>query len=350
MRIVVTGATGNVGTSVVAALAADPRVREIVGIARRPPRLESPRTTWVAADVVTAPLAELFRGADAVVHLAWLIQPSRDEAVTHAVNVEGSRRVFDAAAEAGAGALVYASSVGAYSPGPDRRVDESWPTEGTPSSFYGRHKAATERMLDALEGAHPELRVVRLRPALCFKREAASGIRRLFAGPLLPSALVRPELVPILPLPAGLRVQAVHSDDVADAYRLAAIEDRARGAYNVAAEPVLDAAELGRTLDARPVELPVGVVRAAASLSWRARLQPTPPGWLDMGMGVPLMDSGRIQRELGWAPRRRANEALLELIEGLHDRAGAPTPPLEPGAGGPLRVREVLKTRVGGRT
>src|SRR5688500_14006645 len=53
MRIVVTGATGNVGTSVVAALAADPRVTEIVGLARRRPRLQSPRTTWVEADVVS---------------------------------------------------------------------------------------------------------------------------------------------------------------------------------------------------------------------------------------------------------------------------------------------------------
>jgi UDP-glucose 4-epimerase len=349
MRIVVTGATGNVGTSLVAALAGDERVREIVGIARRLPRLERPRTAWIAADVVDAPLAELFRGADAVIHLAWLIQPSRDETVTHAVNVDGSRRVFDAAAAAGVGALVYASSIGAYSPAPDDRVvDETWPTGGTPSSFYGRHKAATERTLDAVEAAHPELRVVRLRPALCFKREAASGVRRLFAGPLLPSPLMRPDLIPVLPLPAGLRVQAVHSDDVADAYRLAAIDARARGAYNVAADPILDAAELGRALDARPIAVPIPVVRAAASLTWRARLQPTPPGWLDMGMGAPLMDSGRIRRELGWTPQHTADAALLELLSGLHDHAGAETPPLEPDTGGPLRFREFVSSRVGG--
>ncbi len=344
MRIVVTGATGNVGTSVVAALAADARVTEIVGSARRRPELSSPRTTWVAADVVTAPLAELFAGAGAVIHLAWLIQPSRDESVTRSVNVDGSRRVFEAAAAAGVPTLVYASSVGAYSAGPsDRAVDESWPTEGTPSSFYARHKAATERALDAVEAAHPALRVVRLRPALIFKRAAASGIRRLFAGPLLPSPLVRPGLIPVLPLPDGLVVQAVHADDVAEAYRLAALDERARGAYNVAAEPVLDAAALGRALGARPVAVPVRAVRAAADLSWRARLQPTPPGWLDMGMAVPLMDAGRIRRELGWAPRKRADEALLELLAGLRDRAGLATPPLAPDTGGPARVREFLK-------
>jgi UDP-glucose 4-epimerase len=349
MRIVVTGATGNVGTSVVAALAADPRVTEIVGLARRRPRLESPRTTWVEADIVSAPLGDLFAGADAVIHLAWLIQPSRDEAKLEAVNVTGTQRVFDAAAAAGVGALVYASSVGAYSKGPDdRAVDESWPTNGTPSSFYARHKAAAERALDALEAAHPELRVVRLRPALIFKREAASGIRRLFAGPLLPSPLVRPSLIPLLPLPAGLRVQGVHSADVAEAYRLAATDERARGAYNVAADPVLDAGTLGRALDARPVRVPVGAVRAAADLTWRLRLQPTPAGWLDMGMSVPIMDSGRIRRELGWTPRHSADDALLELLEGLRECAGVPTPPLEPRAGGPLRWRE-FATGVGGR-
>ena len=344
MRIVVTGATGNVGTSVVAALAADERVTEIVGIARRLPQLQPPRTTWVAADVVTAGLAELFRGADAVIHLAWLIQPSRDEAVTRAVNVEGSHRVFEAAAAAGVGALVHASSIGAYSPAPDDRVvDESWPTGGTPTSFYGRHKAAAERLLDGIEAAHPDLRVVRLRPALCFKRDAASGIRRLFAGPLLPSRLVRPDLIPVLPLPKGLRLQAVHSDDAGDAYRRAALDERARGAYNVAADPVLDAAQLGRTLGARPVELPVRAVRVAADLSWRARLQPTPAGWLDMGMGVPLMDTRRIRDELGWAPRVDADAALLELIAGIRESAGVPTPPLAPETGGPARVRELLK-------
>jgi UDP-glucose 4-epimerase len=349
VRVVVTGATGNVGTSVVAALAADARVTEIVGLARRRPQLQSPRTTWVEADIVSAPLTDLFAGADAVVHLAWLIQPSRDAAQLEAVNVAGTQRVFDAAAAAGAKALVHASSIGAYSQGPDdRAVDESWPTGGTPSSFYARHKAAAERALDEVEAAHPELRVVWLRPGLIFKREAASEIRRLFIGPLLPSPLVRPSLLPLLPLPAGLRLQAVHGDDVGEAYRLAVTDERARGAYNVAADPVLDAATLGRTLDARPVRIPARALRAAASLTWRLRLQPTPPGWLDMGMAVPVMDSGRIRRELGWSPRRSAEEALLELLDGLRANAGAQTPPLEPRAGGPLRWRE-FATGVGGR-
>ncbi|HSD82171.1 MAG TPA: NAD-dependent epimerase/dehydratase family protein [Solirubrobacteraceae bacterium] len=343
MRIAVTGATGNAGSALLRALADEPRVREVVGIARRRPAWEVAKTTWATADVSRDDLSALLRGADAVVHLAWLIQPSRDEAVTRATNVDGSRRVFDAAVRAGVPAIVHASSVGAYSPGPkDRAVDERHPTTGIPTSFYARHKAAVERLLDALEREHPRARVVRLRPGLIFQRDAASGIRRLFAGPLLPSRLVRDRFVPVVPSTPRLRFQAVHADDVADAYRRVLLDDGARGAFNVAAEPVLDGPELGRLLGARPVRVPERALRLAAALTWRARLQPSPEGWIDLALGVPLMDCSRARGELGWSPRRTAGDALLELLGGLRDSAGLPTPPLDPSAGGPLRVRELL--------
>jgi UDP-glucose 4-epimerase len=348
MRVVVLGASGNVGTSVLRSLAADDRVDEIVGVARRLPGIEVPKTAWAAADIARDELTSLFRGADAVVHLAWLIQPSRDESVTERTNVHGTQRVLDAVAAAHVPALVYASSVGAYAYGPkDRRVDESWSTAGIPTSFYSRHKARTERQLDAFESARPDVRVVRLRPGLIFRRDAASGIRRLFAGPFLPSPLLRSELIPLVPDLPRLRFQAVHSLDVAEAYRLAVVDEAARGAFNVAAEPILDPAELGRLLGARPVRMPVTAVRALTTATWKLRLQPTPPGWLDMALGVPLMDTTRARTELGWEPVRSSGEALLELIGGMRDRTGTDTPPLDPSTGGPGRVREVI-TGIGG--
>jgi UDP-glucose 4-epimerase len=354
MRIVVTGATGNVGTSVIEALARDERVEEIVGIARRMPAWRAPRTRWVTADVGTEDLRPIFAGAAAVIHLAWLIQPSRDGAALEGVNVRGSRRVFEAAAAAGVDALVHASSVGVYSPGPkDRAVDESWPRAGVPSSFYSRHKAAAERALDEIEAQTPQLRVVRLRPALIFKREAGPEVRRLFAGPLVPTQLLRPGLVPVLPLPTSLVVQGVHADDVGEAYRLAATSGAARGAYNIAADPVLDPATLARLFRARPVRVPAVALRLLADLTWRAHLQPSPPGWLDMGLAVPVMDTRRARDELGWTPRHSATSALEELIAGMREPAGMPTPPLDARAGGPLRIREFLsgigrKTEAGG--
>jgi UDP-glucose 4-epimerase len=348
MRVVVTGASGNVGTSLLDALAGDSRVESILGVARRRPAASWPKTDWATADVSRDDLAPLFRGADCVVHLAWLIQPSRDESVTRATNVDGSRRVFRAAAQAGVTRLVYASSVGAYSPGPkDRKVDESWPTDGIETSFYSRHKAEVERILDRFEIDYPGTAVVRLRPALIFKREAASGIRRLFAGPLLPGILLRPSLIPLVPKIDRLRFQAVHSYDVGDAYRLA-IQRDVRGAFNIAAEPVLDPDELGRILRARPVPIPGAAMRAVADLTWKLRLQPSPAGWVDMALGVPLLDTSRARDVLGWTPQRSAADALLDLLAGFREGAGLETPPLDPHTGGPARARE-FATGVGAR-
>jgi hypothetical protein len=94
--------------------------------------------------------------------------------------------------------------------------------------------------------------------------------------------------------------------------------------------------------------VPRGVARGAVSLAWKLRLQPTPPGWLDLALGVPLLDTTRARTELGWEPKRTSTEALLELLEGLHDRAGVATPPLARSTSGPARVRE-LTTGVGRR-
>jgi nucleoside-diphosphate-sugar epimerase len=181
---------------------------------------------------------------------------------------------------------------------------------------------------------------VRLRPGLIFKREAATEIRRLFAGPFLPNPLVRTSLIPVVPRIARLRFQAVHSHDVADAYRLAIVRDDARGAYNVAAEPVLDPDELGRLLGARPVPVPPALLRIGADLTWKLRLQPTPKGWVDMGLGVPIMSTERIRTELGWNPKHTAGEALLDLLAGMRDGSAVDTPPLATDTSGPARVRE----------
>ena len=331
MRVVVIGASGNVGTSLLHALSADPEVDEIVGLARRRPARELLKIEWRVANVEHDDLVPHFLGADCVVHLTWLIQPSHDLLALRRTNVTGSSRVFRAVAEAGVPSLVYASSVGAYSPGPkNRRVGESWPTGGTPSSFYARHTAEVERLLDRFEIERPETRVVRLRPGLIFKRGSAEEQRRYFLGPFFPRLLARGGSIAVVPDLPRLRFQVVHSLDVAEAYRLAVAGD-ARGAFNVAAEPVLDARTLAHALGARVLPVPAAAVRAGMAASWRLRLQPTPPGWLDMGLSVPLMNTARARDVLGWEPRRSSVEAIRDLLSGIAASEGEPTPPLEPG-------------------
>ncbi|PRX48640.1 nucleoside-diphosphate-sugar epimerase [Prauserella shujinwangii] len=350
IRVVVTGATGNIGTSVVEALSEDARVDSIVGLARRRPAWSVPKLDMVEADLPDVPderLDELFDGADAVIHLAWLFQPTHDPVTTWRSNVLGAVKVFDAVARCEVPALVYSSSVGAYSPGPkDRRVDERWPTHGWPAAAYTREKAYLERVLDAFTRANPQTRVARLRPGFVFKREAAQEQRRLFAGPFVPGSLVRPGVVPVVPDLPGLRMQAVHSADIGEAFRLAAVNP-VRGAFNLAAEPVVDASLLAELLRARTVPMPAFVARAALTAAWRLHAVPASPELFDAVLRLPLMDTTRARTDLAWTPRHTAAEALAEFFTGLRENAGASTPPLAGSTPG-RRLHEVA-TGVGSR-
>jgi nucleoside-diphosphate-sugar epimerase len=318
MRIAITGATGNVGTAVIEALRQRPEIEGIVGIARRVPRWQPAGVQWVGADIVADDLVAPFRGCDAVVHLAWGIQPNRDQDALWRTNVIGTERVLDAAVRAGVGRVVHASSIGAYSPAPDGMViDENWPTNGIPQLGYSWQKAYVERLLDSFE-ARTDVAVTRLRPALIFRRDVAHEIRRLFIGRLVPTGLARTWMRAVIhAIPTNFQV--VHSLDVGEAYALAAVGNES-GAFNIAAEPSLGwSAPIGRLEPA---------LHDAAALAWRLRALAAEPGWVDLALRAPLMDTTRAHEVLGWKPRHSADDALRELLDGFRSDARFPTPPL----------------------
>ena len=167
-----------------------------------------------------------------------------------------------------------------------------------------------------------------MRPAFLFKRESASEQRRIFGGRFLPGPAARPELLPFLPDVPGLRVQALHTDDAAYAYRLAARSEDARGAFNLAAEPPVDAALLGELTGKRPVRLPRTAARSAVAAAWGLRLLPASPHLFDAVLRLPIMDCTRARVELGWRATRTATEVLEEFLRGLQEGAGAATEPM----------------------
>jgi nucleoside-diphosphate-sugar epimerase len=333
MHVAVTGATGTIGTGVLAALRRDPEIDRVTAIARRLPAepVGGPKVRWVGADVVSGDLEAAFAGADAVLHLAWALNPSEGRDNMRRINLDGSRRVFAAALAQGVGTIVQASSLAAYSPGPkDRLVDENWPTDGVRGSGYSEDKVAVERLLDDVEAADRDLRVVRLRPVLVVRRGVAEHLRREFVGGWFPRWIVQPEKLPLLVRHPRLRSQLVHADDVAEAIRLALHAD-VRGALNLAADPVIDAQSLAGRTGARTVPLPaLPPLRTAHAVAHLVGLVRGEPGWTDLTLNSPLLDASRARRELGWSPRHDALDALFETVEGLRDGATDVTPPLAP--------------------
>jgi UDP-glucose 4-epimerase len=338
VRVIVVGASGNVGTAVLRRLGAEPGVDDVVGVARRPP-IGAGRpydgVRWEAVDVsapdATERLTAVVAGADAVVSLVWRLQPSWDKGVLERVNVGGTKAVLDAVLAAGVPRLVYSSSIGTYAPSPgDERRDESWPATGIPSSTYSRQKAAVEAMLDGIEdGMDPaRLSVLRVRPAIVLQPAAAGEIARFFLGPYLPVSLLRPALLPALPWPRGLRGQIVHADDLADAL-VRGLLAGTTGGLNVATEPPLTRALVADVLGARGFDVPTAAVRALVTGSWHARLLPTDAGWLDMAANVPLMDTGKA-RALGWAPANPTDAVLREFLPALVGGTGTGSPALAP--------------------
>ena len=328
MRIVVTGASGNIGSALLRRLVSS-GAHEVVGIARRPPTGGHPfdRVQWVSLDLADRTSADVlpgaFEGADAVVHLAWGFQPSHDSRYLARLGVGGTRRVLAALATAQVGHIVHLSSVGAYSPKlDDVPVREDWPTNGVPSSPYSQHKAAAERLLDAHERAHPDTVVTRMRPGIVGQRSAGSSLLRYGIPAVVPARFIGH--LPVLPLDRRLVIPMVHADDVADAVERA-LETGAAGAFNLSADPPVRADDIASALDARLVQVPAPVLRAAMSVLWHARLQQIDPGWLDLGYAVPLMDTTRARTGLEWAPRVDAISVLTETISGMRQASSDDT-------------------------
>jgi len=335
-RILVTGASGNVGAGVLRALGHLEPEADVIGVCRRPPTrgriYESVR--WCPVDLsapdAAARLTDAMRGVDVVIHLALAVRPVDDEDYLYRVNVVGTQAVLQAMSATGVPTLVYASSLGIYAPSDSAApVAESWPTTGQSTSVYSRHKVVAEGLLDDYEHTHPDVAIARFRPTVVVARHTAFEIRTLYLGPVIPRAaleVLRRRMLPVLPLPRGLALQFVHADDVGDAV-VRLMRARARGSFNIAADP-LPAPALAALVGARPVGVDPRWMRSAVVALHRMNVVAVTPGWYDVATRSPVMDTTRAREELGWRPLHTSADAARELITGLADGATGTSPAL----------------------
>ena len=328
LTVAVTGPTGTFGFGLIPLLEADDRIDRVVGLARRP--FDPSEHGWSKmryrqGDVRDpGTLQDAFDGADVVVHLAFMITGTTGREAIRAINVEGTVNAFRAAAACGAKRFVYASSVAAYGFHPDNPIgmSEDWPIRPAARLFYAQEKAEVEQLLRDEAQAHSDVDLYLLRPPIVLGPHAV-GAKGALPEPLAGFAQRAFDMARRLPFPVpvpvpDLPLQLIHEEDVGRALLACVLADGPPGAYNIAGDGIVTAADVVRELGFTPITVPADLAQSAARAAALIPLPSfAPPAseWIEAATHPAIMDTSKAKRELGWTPRHTALQALRDTLQ-----------------------------------
>ena len=328
LTVAVTGPTGTFGFGLIPLLEADDRIDRVVGLARRP--FDPSEHGWSKmryrqGDVRDpGTLQDAFDGADVVVHLAFMITGTTGREAIRAINVEGTVNAFRAAAACGAKRFVYASSVAAYGFHPDNPIgmSEDWPIRPAARLFYAQEKAEVEQLLRDEAQAHSDVALYLLRPPIVLGPHAV-GAKGALPEPLAGFAQRAFDMARRLPFPVpvpvpDLPLQLIHEQDVGRALLACVLADGPPGAYNIAGDGIVTAADVVRELGFTPITVPADLAQSAARAAALIPLPSfAPPAseWIEAATHPAIMDTSKAKRELGWTPRHTALQALRDTLQ-----------------------------------
>lgn len=342
MRYVITGGSGYIGTRLVEHLITNAGAERVVIADVRPPASPRPNVVFEHTDVTDrAAISALLEREqpDALVHLAFLLNPIHDDELMYDVDVNGTFNALEAAAKAGTQHVLVTSSTTAYGAFPDNPepIEESWPVRGVPNFSYARHKTEADRLCQLWAAEHPDRTMTIVRPCIVF-------------GPNVENYIVRSwEDAPFFAKFRGLpeqRVQFVHEEDVVDAIT-GLLDGRHGGAFNVTGDGVLTWSECAELAGVRERTVPYGLYYRLGALLWKLRVKgvETPPGNLEFVRHPWVASNEKVKATLGWTPKHTSRETFLETMRarGIGPAAAAEArieaPASSNGASAPERER-----------
>jgi UDP-glucose 4-epimerase len=320
MRYVITGGSGYIGSRLVDLLSQREDTERIVICDLAPPAAYRPKTEFERVDVRDrdAVRAVLERArADALVHLAFILNPSHDEHFMYDVDVNGTHNVLEAAAAVGTGQVLVTSSATAYGAFPDNPVPltEDDPVRGVPSFPYARDKTECDRLCQLWAAEHPDRAMTIVRPCIVFGPSVDNFIVRLWTKqPFAPD-------VGALDTP----IQFVHEDDVVEAIA-ALLLGRHAGAFNVAGDGLITARECAEVIGSPIRRIPLRAYRGLARALWTARVSEAPPGQIEFALYPWIVSTEKLKQTTGWSPKHTSRETF-EITMRTHGKlAPAETP------------------------
>jgi UDP-glucose 4-epimerase len=336
MKYVITGGSGYIGTRLTEFLIGREDTELVVIADVKPPRypranVEFHRTDVRDRDGIRALLDRV--KPDALVHLAFVLNPIRDEATMYDIDVNGTLYVLDAASAAGTPHVLVTSSTTAYGAWPDNQepMTEEHMLRGQPDFAYARHKTEADRLCGLWAAEHPDRTMTIVRPCIVFGPSVDNYISRFYEN-----------------APFGLRfrgepdrnVQYIHEDDLAEAIS-GLLTGRHAGAFNATGDGVLTWQECAELAGLKVRTMPYSLAYRLNSIQWRLRVPgvESPPGNLGFIRYGWVCSNEKLKQTLGWKPKHDSRETFLQTM-----RARGVIPPA---AGGEARELSARKSSNG---
>jgi nucleoside-diphosphate-sugar epimerase len=297
MKVLVTGATGVYGRSVVERL--DRAGHEVVAMARNPPKSLPARVKFASADVRDLPaVTKAMDGCEVVCHLAFVVTPMKDREESRRISVGGTANVLEAMRCTGARRLVSSSSAMSYGANPDNPplFTEQHEQRPAPDYVYGTDKVAAERLI-----IDSGIEAVIARTAVTVGRNIDNLLVDIFAGP----AIVGIRDVDI-------RYQLVHQDDIGRFFAHAC-EQGPPGPVNVSPPDFLPLRRIAEILGRRYVEVSASQALKAIEFMWEHDLADITPGEAAGISYLPRMATDRLRDEWGFECAWSTADAVLDL-------------------------------------
>jgi UDP-glucose 4-epimerase len=310
VRYLITGGSGYIGSRLCEILAAREATERIVNVDVKPQAGAASAVEFVRGDVRDfGALRELMERErpDAVIHLAFLLNPIHNEALMYDIDVNGTAAVLRAASEAGVGHVLVTSSAVAYGAFPDnpRPIAEDWPVRGQPEFSYARDKAESDRVCQLWALEHPDRVMTIVRPTIVFGPGVSNFISR---------AWTQASFMPIID-GVDEEFQLVHEDDTVAAL-VGLLDARAGGAFNVAADGTLTWRESAEMIGLKTREMPMKRLKRIYRLAWRLHVPgvESPPGNADFARYPWIVSNEKLKSEIGWEPTATTREVFVETM------------------------------------
>lgn len=296
--VLVTGAAGFIGRSLVAALAEAGETVVALDIRPVPPEQRLAGVTYETGDICDPALVALFgrHRPRCVVHLASVVAAGGDPKRDYAIDVDGTRNVLQACRAAGVAHLVVTSSGAAYGYHADSPVplSEDDPLRGNDDFPYALHKRLVEEMLADWRRHHPALTQTVFRPCTVLGPGTANQITAMFTRPV------------VVGLSGTTTPFSLVADSDVVAALLRAVRTGTGGVFNLAGDGTLSLRQIAGLLGKPFLPLPPALLKGILWLLNRTGLTKLGPQHVQFIQYRPVLDNARLKRDFGYVPQHDA--------------------------------------------